>query len=243
VEDVVKSIRTNLAVIQERIEQAAISSGRESTDVRLIVVTKAQPLEITRSAILAGASILGENYPEEALPKMEALRDRMPVNWHMIGHLQSRKARIVAEHFDMLHSLDSVKLAAKLERLLEGLGRTLPVLLEVNVGEEDSKFGWAAFDRNKWEELIPIVDEIRRFQHLQISGLMTMPPLFVEPEKSRPYFQRLHSLRAYLREQFPDLAFQELSMGTSVDFEAAIAEGATFVRIGQAIVGPRQLKT
>jgi PLP dependent protein len=242
VEDVVKSIRTNIAAIQERIEQAAVASGRESTDVRLIVVTKAQPLEITRSAILAGASILGENYPEEALPKMEALGDRIPVDWHMIGHLQSRKARIVAEHFDMLHSLDSVKLAAKLERLLEEIGRTLPVLLEVNVGEEDSKFGWAAFDRKKWEELIPIVDEIRRFQHLQISGLMTMPPLYVEPEKSRPYFQRLHSLRAYLREQFPDLAFKELSMGTSVDFEAAIAEGATFVRIGQAIVGPRQSK-
>jgi PLP dependent protein len=242
VEDVVKSIRTNIAAIQERIEQAAVASGRESTDVRLIVVTKAQSLEITRSAILAGASILGENYPEEALPKMEALGDRIPVDWHMIGHLQSRKARIVAEHFDMLHSLDSVKLAAKLERLLEEIGRTLPVLLEVNVGEEDSKFGWAAFDRKKWEELIPIVDEIRRFQHLQISGLMTMPPLYVEPEKSRPYFQRLHSLRAYLREQFPDLAFKELSMGTSVDFEAAIAEGATFVRIGQAIVGPRQSK-
>jgi PLP dependent protein len=242
VEDVVNNIRTNLAAIQERIEQAAIASGRESTDVRLIVVTKAQPLEITRCAILAGASILGENYPEEALPKMEALGVQMAVDWHMIGHLQSRKARIVAEHFDMLHSLDSVKLAAKLERLLEEIGRTLPVLLEVNVGEENSKFGWAAFDRKKWEELIPIVDEIRRFKHLQISGLMTMPPLFVEPEKSRPYFQRLHSLRMYLREQFPELAFKELSMGTSVDFEAAIAEGATFVRIGQAIVGPRQSK-
>jgi PLP dependent protein len=242
VEDVVESIRANIDAIQERIEQAAIASGRESTEVRLIVVTKAQPLEITRAAILAGASILGENYPEEALPKMEALRDRMPVDWHMIGHLQSRKARIVAEHFDMLHSLDSVKLAAKLERLLEEIGRTLPVLLEVNVGEEDSKFGWAASDKAKWEELIPIVDEIRRFQHLHISGLMTMPPLFDEPEKSRPYFQRLHSLRAYLRNQFPDLAFKELSMGTSVDFEAAITEGATFVRIGQAIVGPRQSK-
>lgn len=238
-EDLVVRIQAKLETIHEQIDRAANTCGRDPASIRLVVVTKAQPIEITQAAVLAGASILGENYPEEALPKIEALKGGKPVEWHMIGHLQSRKARIVAEHFDLLHSLDSVKLAEKLNRLLEGQDRKLRVLLEVNVGEEESKYGWPGAHKDQWENLLPVVDDIRRFQHLKIEGLMTMPPLFEEAEKSRPYFQRLQALREYLSEQFPDESFKELSMGTSADFETAIGEGATFVRIGQAIVGPR----
>jgi PLP dependent protein len=240
VEELAAGIRANLENIQERIERAEDLSGREPGSVRLIVVTKAQPVEVTRSAIQAGATILGENYPEEALPKIEALRNEDSHQWHMIGHLQSRKARIVAEHFDMLHSVDSVRLAEKLERILAERQRKLPVLLEINVGEEESKYGWPAALPAQWEALLPVVDQIRQFEHLQIAGLMTMPPLFDDPEKSRPYFRRLRSFQEYLQEQFEDLRFLELSMGTSADFETAIAEGATYVRIGTAIVGPRQ---
>jgi PLP dependent protein len=232
-------IRASLERVQDRIERAAQSAGRNPVDVRLIVVTKAQSLEVTRATILAGADILGENYPEEALPKIEALREEGQVEWHMIGHLQSRKARIVAEHFSMLHSLDSIKLAEKLERLLEERDRRLPVLLEVNVGDEESKYGWPANEKTKWEELLPVIESMQGLPHLQICGMMTMPPLSEEPEESRLYFQRLRMLRDYLSEQFPGENFEELSMGTSVDFETAIQEGSTFVRIGQAIVGPR----
>jgi PLP dependent protein len=232
-------IRIRLDEIQRRIERAARSGGRNPADVRLVVVTKAQSLDTTREAILAGAAILGENYPEEALPKIEGLRNVNQIEWHMIGHLQSRKTRIVAEHFDMLHSLDSLKLAEKLEHLLKENDRRMPVLLEVNVSEEESKYGWLAKEKNQWEELVQIVEQIRRLPHLKISGLMTMPPLFANPEESRPYFRRLRLLRDFLTGQFPDENFYELSMGTSVDFETAILEGSTFVRIGQAILGPR----
>jgi len=232
-------IRENFKRIMERIELAVDSCGRRRSEVRLIVVTKAQPIEITRSAILAGASILGENYPEEALPKMEALRGERQVEWHMIGHLQSRKAKIVTEHFDMLHTLDSIKLAEKMERLLAEQNRILPVLLEVNVGGEASKYGWLAEKEEQWAGLLSVVDSIRRFRHLKICGLMTMPPLFDDPEESRPFFQRLRLIQEYLKNQFPEENFNELSMGTSADFETAIQEGSTYVRIGQAIVGPR----
>jgi PLP dependent protein len=239
VEEQAAGIRANLEMIQARIALAERENGHEPGRVRLVVVTKGQPVEVTRAAILAGAALFGENYPEEALPKIEALRNEGSHEWHMIGHLQSRKARIVAEHFDMLHSLDSVKLAEKLERLLEERDRRLPVLLEVNVGDEESKYGWPANEKTKWEELLPVIESMQGLPHLQICGMMTMPPLSEEPEESRPYFQRLRMLRDYLSEQFPGENFEELSMGTSVDFETAIQEGSTFVRIGQAIVGPR----
>jgi PLP dependent protein len=239
VKDRTNEIKANLDEIRSRIDKAATKSGRSSADVRLVVVTKAQPLEITQAAIQAGAGILGENYPEEALPKIEALRSEEQVEWHMIGHLQSRKARIVAQHFDMLHSLDSVKLAEKIQRLLEESHRNLPVLLEVNLGEEESKYGWPAKDTKQWEELLPVIEQIRRLPNLQIKGLMTMPPLFDDPEQSRPYFRRLRTLMDYLNQQFPDEIYTDLSMGTSTDFVTAIEEGATYVRIGQAIVGAR----
>lgn len=238
-EDYVAQIRANLERVKARIEKTAISCGRAAKDVRLVVVTKGQPVQVTRAAIQAGAAILGENYPEEALPKIAELRNERPIEWHMIGHLQSRKARMVAEHFDMLHSLDSLRLAEKLERLLAAAQRTMPVLLEINVGGEESKYGWIADRVAQWDHLLPVIERVRSLPHLKIAGLMTMPPLFDDPQLSRPYFLRLRQLREFLTRQFPAEDFSELSMGTSADFETAIEEGSTIVRIGRAIVGPR----
>ncbi|OQY33728.1 MAG: YggS family pyridoxal phosphate enzyme [Anaerolineaceae bacterium 4572_5.1] len=238
-ETLVKTIRERYLKIQSQIRNAAHSAGRESESVQLIVVTKAQPLHVTQAAIMAGAQFLGENYPEEAVSKMQSLNEKFKVEWHMIGHVQSRKARVVAENFVLLHSLDSLKLARRLDRFSAEAGRKLPVLLEFNVGGEESKFGWDASDETRWAELLPVVDELLALSHLEIRGLMTMPPFFRDAERARPYFRQLRRLRDYLSAQYPQVKWEQLSMGTSGDFRVAVEEGATLVRVGQAIVGPR----
>ncbi|MEZ0396989.1 MAG: YggS family pyridoxal phosphate-dependent enzyme [Anaerolineales bacterium] len=235
----VADIRERYQRVLERIEAAARRAGREPQSVRLVVVTKSQPLEVVRAALKAGVRIVGENYAEEALPKINSLKDEFVVEWHMIGHVQSRKAALVAAHFDLLHSLDSLKLARRLNAFCEQAGRLLPVMLEFNVGGEASKYGFPAWDESAWPALLPEIEAILQLPHLRLCGLMTMPPLYEHPEQSRPYFQRLRRLQAFLARHLPQADWQELSMGTSVDYETAIQEGATFVRIGTAIVGPR----
>ena len=240
----VAQIRKNLEEIQERMGRAAGRCGRDPGETRLVVVTKTRPVEIIRAAISAGARLLGENYPDESQPKIQEIRDegQKEVFWHMIGHVQSRKARIVAEQFDFLHSLDNFKLANKLNKVLTESGKMLPVLLEFNVGGEESKSGWDASDESRWPELLPIVEQIRGLKQLELCGLMTMPPLFSDPKVVRPYFQKLRALKGYFETQVKGVEWRELSMGTSMDFEVAIEEGATFVRIGQAILGARPPK-
>ena len=223
----------------DKIAAAARRSGRDPGGIRLVVVSKAQSLDIVKAAIEAGINLLGENYAEEAVAKISALAGKSEVEWHMIGHVQSRKADLVAAHFDMLHSLDSLKLARRLERFCEAAVRTLPVLLEFNVSGEESKFGYPAWDEKRWPELLPEIEQVLRLPSLRVRGLMTMPPFFEKPEHARPYFQRLRRLHDYLAEQFPQGEWRELSMGTSADFEIAVEEEATYVRIGQAILGPR----
>lgn len=235
-------IRQKYEGVMERIRRAAQSAGRDAETVRLVVVTKAQPVEVVRAAIEAGAQVLGENYPEETQPKILELGHPQGVEWHMIGHLQSRKAGIVAEHFDMLQSLDSLHLAEKLERQLAVQERVLPVLLEFNVGGEESKSGWQAAEEAQWDALLPEVEAILALPHLSVRGLMTMPPLLDDPEQARPYFVRLRRLGAFLAHRYGTEHFQLFSMGTSADFEAAVQEGATLVRVGTAIVGPRPRK-
>ncbi len=203
-----------------------------------MVVSKGQPAEVIQAAVLAGVRIFGENYPEETVEKIQNTTEA-DVEWHMIGHLQSRKARLVCAHFQYMHSLDSLHLAEKLERILVESGRILPVLLEFNVGDEISKGGWQAADPQTWPGLLPEIEQILKLEHLQVRGLMTMPPLTVRPDQARIYFQRLAKLRDFFRGHFPDQNWDELSMGTSSDFEVAIEEGATFVRIGTSILGPR----
>jgi pyridoxal phosphate enzyme (YggS family) len=236
----VVSIRENYLRVLDQIADAARRSGRDPEQVRLVVVTKTQSLETVQAAIEAGVRILGENYPEEGVMKIQSLPAQTGVEWHMIGHVQSRKARLVVDHFALLHSLDSLKLARRLDRFAEEAGRTLSVLLEFNVGGEESKSGWNASTDAQWEAVLPEIAGLLELPHLRIQGLMTMPPLGMDPDDSRKYFQRLRLLRDRLASQFPQVDWHELSMGTSSDFQVAVEEGATLVRVGTAIVGVRQ---
>ena len=241
--DLVASIRERYLQTLEQIEKSARKSNRDPRDIRLVVVTKTQPIEIVQAAIEAGVTILGENYPEEGVMKIQSLAAQSGVEWHMIGHVQSRKSQLVAGNFNFLHSLDSLKLAKKLDRYCAEAGRNLSVLLEFNVGGEDSKGGWPAWDEGRWQELSPELVEVFALPHLKVHGLMAMPPLGETAEFSRSYFQKVKRLQEHLSAQFPQVDFSELSMGTSMDYEVAVEEGATFVRVGTAIVGARKYKT
>ena len=232
-------IARNYQAVQQRVASAAAAVGRDPGSVRLVVVTKGQPLTVVRAVTAAGASILGENYADEAMRKIEALSGGAPVEWHMVGHVQSRRADIVARHFDLVHSLDSVRLATRLDRAADAAARVQPVLLEFNVAGESTKSGWLAVDETRWHELLADVSAILALPHLRVCGLMAMPPLGNRPDDSRPYFRRLMRVRDYLSSEFQPATFFEVSLGTSFDFEVAVEEGATMVRVGTAIVGPR----
>jgi hypothetical protein len=255
-----ESIRERYERVEEKITRAAQSVGRDPEEIRVVVVTKLQPVEIVREAISAGAKYLGENYADEAVAKKAALQDQwqgldipglptgaIPVEsiqhpriqWHIIGHVQSRKAQLVCENFDYLHSLDSLRLAQRLERSCTDINRVLPVLLEFNVSGEQSKSGWPAWDEAKWADLLAGIGTLIELPHLRIQGLMTMPPYFDNPEDARPFFKRLRKLQDFLALRIPHAEWVELSMGMSGDYLVAVQEGATWVRIGQAILGPR----
>ena len=235
------SIRERYLHTLERIAAAEQRAGRAPGSTRLVVVTKSQPVETVRAALEAGVKILGENYPEETAAKIAAI-GAADVEWHMIGHVQSRKADLIPANFALLHSLDSLKLATRLDRFAAQAGRKLSVLLEFNVSGEESKFGWQATLESTWPKILPEIDMVLKLDYLTVRGLMTMPPLFEDPERTRPYFQKLRRLRDFLAQNFPAADWSELSMGTSADFEAAVEEGATLVRVGTAIVGPRSPK-
>ncbi len=241
--ELVESIRVRYLATLDKIAVAAKKAAVDPGSVKLVVVTKSQSVDVTRAAIEAGADILGENYPEEGVMKLQALREFSAVEWHMIGHVQSRKAQLLAVNFNFLHSLDSLKLAKRLDRYCGEAGRSLPVLLEFNVGGEESKGGWPARDEACWTELLAELAEILALPNLKVRGLMTMPPLGETAEFSRPFFRKLKRLQEYLSAQFPQVDLSELSMGTSFDYEVAVEEGATFVRVGTAIVGAREYQT
>jgi pyridoxal phosphate enzyme (YggS family) len=239
---VISALRARYDQVRGQIDQAARQAGRAPDSVRLVVVTKTHPLETIRAALEAGIRDLGENYAEEAVEKIQAVGAVEGLCWHMIGHVQSRKADLVAQNFNFMHSLDSLKLANRLERFAAEAGRTLPVLLECNVSGEESKFGYPAFESAHWEALCTEARQIAQLPHLEIRGLMTMPPLYADAERTRPYFQKLRELQAYLAGQVPQANWNELSMGTSADFVAGVEEGATLVRVGTAILGARPPK-
>ena len=238
--DLVSSIRERYLQTLDHIATAARKSNRNPEDVRLVVVTKSQPVKVAQAAIEAGVRILGENYPEEGVTKIQSLHEQSGVEWHMIGHVQSRKARLVVDHFALLHSLDSLKLAQRLNRFALESNHTLPVLFEFNVGGEASKSGWDASEELLWEAMLPEIQSILDLPNLSIRGLMTMPPLGTDPEESRRFFIQLRRLRDHLAKQFPQADWHELSMGTSADYAVAVEEGATLVRVGTAIVGARK---
>jgi pyridoxal phosphate enzyme (YggS family) len=235
----IEKIQRNLDAVNERILKAAQHAGRRTEDVLIVAVSKKQPIEVVQAAREAGLCNFGENYPEQAIEKIQYFQTDLEIRWHMIGHLQSRKTKLVADHFDFFQSLDSLQLAVRLSGLLSLHDKRLPVLLQFNVGGEDNKHGWDASNEDEWERLFPEVEEILNLPNLQVNGLMTMPPLETDAEQSRVYFSRLFRLREVFRQAFPQNAWAELSMGTSIDYEAAILEGATIIRIGQAILGER----
>ena len=216
-------VRENCRRIVDRMQTAAARSGRPSQAVQLIAVTKTVAPDKIRQAVDAGVVHIGENRLQEALPKREALRD-LELTWHFIGHLQTNKAKKVVENFDWVQCVERPELADKLNQTATN---ALPVLIEVNLGGEETKSGIDA------DRLPGFIESFARYDRLQLRGLMTIPPYFENPEEVRPYFRKLRELGERFR-------LPELSMGMSHDFEVAIEEGATMVRIGTALFGERQ---
>jgi len=235
----VSEVQDNYHRILERISVVASIAGRDPGEIRLVVVTKGQPAEKIQAVIEAGAIDLGENYLEDAIPKIELFRPSRDLIWHMIGHVQSRKAPGVCQYFSYVQSLDSLKLAHRMSRSIGDPNSAKSVLIEFNVSGEETKFGFPAWQEDRWNQLLSELREIVAQPNLAIHGLMGMAPYSQNPESARPYFQRLFRLREYLNFQIPEGDWRELSMGMSADFEIAIQEGATIVRLGEAVMGKR----
>lgn len=226
------SIAENLSRIKERMAEASIRSGREPSSVKLVGVTKTVDLDRIKEAVSAGLQILGENYVQEARDKIKELKDR--VSWHFVGRLQTNKAKYAVKLFDMIQTVDSFRLAQELNRRAQPLGRTVPIIIQVNLASEVSKGGVEP------SECLSLIRQVSMLENLQIRGLMTMPPFFDQPERARPYFAQLREMSQKIADaQVAGVEMNELSMGMSGDFEAAIQEGATLIRVGTAIFGER----
>jgi len=231
------SIAENVTDVRERINDAASRAGRGPEKITLMGVTKTFPPESIREAYGAGLRVFGENRVQEFAGKAAALRDLQEAEWHMIGHLQSHKAAPATEAFVAIDSLDSLKLAEKLNASAEKLDKKLSVLVEINVGAESAKSGLAP-DSEELEELLSAAP---RLGQLEFRGLMTVPPFTEDPQQARPYFRMLRTLRDQIAaRRLPDISMDILSMGMSHDFEVAIEEGSTCVRVGTAIFGQRE---
>lgn len=230
------NIAENIERVQERIHRACQRSGRAAKDVKLIAVSKTQPAEAVRHAYGAGLREFGENRVQEAAAKRKELAD-LDAAWHLIGHLQSNKAKQACRTFDWIHSVDSLHLAEKINREAAALGRKMPVLIEVHLGTETSKFGVEE------DDLVRMAEGMTKMPSLELCGLMTLPPFFDNPQAVRPFFRRLRELVAHIdARRLLGVQMKELSMGMSHDFEIAIEEGATIVRVGTAIFGERRPK-
>jgi pyridoxal phosphate enzyme (YggS family) len=227
------TIRKNLAAINTRLVNAATRARRDPRKIKLVAVSKKIDRERIQAAVDCGQLSFGENYLQEALDKIPFLAKNL--SWHFIGHLQSNKARIAAQLFDVVETVDNLKLATVLNKHLAGLQKDLSVLIQVNIGGEQQKSGISLAETEK------LIREINRLPRLRVLGLMTMPPFFADPEAVRPYFRQLRQIADELtaKKLFAPHTRPELSMGMSGDFEVAIEEGATIIRIGTAIFGPR----
>ena len=223
-------LSANFSAIQQRIAAACARAGRDPSTVALLAVTKGQPPEAVRGAADLGQTLFGENKVQEARVKIALAPGRL--RWHMIGHLQSNKCRDAVHFFEMIQSVDSLALAQEINKWAEKSGKTMPVLLEVNVAGESNKFGYPP------AALLNELEQVNRLRKLEIQGLMTLAPWSPEPEKVRPIFRQLRELKQHC-EQILGAPLPHLSMGMSGDFEAAIEEGATLVRLGTALFGPR----
>jgi hypothetical protein len=227
------AIRENVAQVRERIAAACRRGGRRADDVKLVAISKTFPPESIRAAYEAGLRDFGENRVQEAAAKRPALAD-LSITWHLVGHLQTNKAKAARELFHCVHSVDSFRLAQKLDQAAASGGGRLPVLLEVNLGGEESKAGVGE------SEIIQLAQQVAQLATLEVRGLMVIPPFFDDSQQVRPYFRRLRELAQEIGgENIANVSMQELSMGMSHDFEVAIEEGATVIRVGTAIFGAR----
>ncbi len=233
IESRVKELKYRLESVKNRIRKLAIDCQRDPQSIRLVAVSKTMSTKRVKEAIDAGVEILGENYIQEAREKIDSLSS-YPVSWHFIGHLQTNKAKYAVRLFDLIHSVDSFKLAVELNKQAKKIGKVQDILIQINVGQEVSKSGASP------KEAFDLVKNIGRLENLCLRGLMTMPPFFNAPQKVRPYFSSLCDLRDRIKAVMPtSVPANELSMGMTSDFEVAIEEGATLLRIGTAIFGER----
>jgi PLP dependent protein len=230
------SIADNIERIRDRISRAGARLGRNPGSATLMAVSKTVEPERIQQAYQAGIRLFGENRVQEFAEKAGALKDLPRIKWHLIGHLQTNKAKKAVELFHGVDSVDSLRLAQKLDQATQQAGKILPVLIEINVGGEENKSGIAGDSR----ELENLLQGVQRLEHLQIQGLMTIPPYTEDPEGARPYFRRLRELRdSIAARRLPRVQMDVLSMGMSHDFEVAVEEGSTCVRVGTAIFGER----
>ncbi|WP_353683761.1 YggS family pyridoxal phosphate-dependent enzyme [Thermodesulfovibrio sp. 3907-1M] len=225
-----------ISSVFKKITYAALKAGRNPEEIKLIAVTKSQSIDKIKEAAQLGLRVFGENRVQEAKNKIEALTEfmaqwRINIEWHMIGHLQSNKAKDAVRLFELIHSVDSEKLAALINKEAEKIGKIQRVLIQVKLSEEESKFGIEPEDTEK------LIEFCSKLPNIKVEGLMTIPPYFENPEDVRPYFRKLRQLRDFLSGKYSFI--KELSMGMSHDFEVAIEEGATMVRIGTALFGQR----
>ena len=231
------SISENIALVREQIITAAHRVNRRPEEIMLMAVSKTFSVENIREAYTAGLRLFGESKVQEFSLKIEALKDLPGAEWHMIGHLQTNKANKAAELFSSIDSVDSLRLAEKLNSSAQQLGKKLAVLIEINVGGEEAKSGIEPGSH----ELENLLQAAGRLDHLAIRGLMTVPPFTDDPQGARPFFRKLHEIRdQILARRRPSVTMDVLSMGMSHDFEVAIEEGSTCVRVGTAIFGERK---
>ena len=222
----------NYRKLVERIDEAVAKSGRDARAIKLLAAAKSQSIEAIRAALVAGVTLIGENYVQEAGEKKSEISTL--VEWHMIGHLQRNKVRLAVELFDVIESLDNLALARELDKEGRRRGQIIRAFVEINFGGEESKSGIAK------NHVASLLESVAKLANLRIEGLMTVPPFRQDPEQVRPYFRELRELKEKLSEPgFPNVDLKELSMGMTHDYPVAVEEGATIVRIGTALFGPR----
>ncbi len=236
----VQEINANYKRLMDDVYNSSSKAGRDFSSIKTILVTKYQPVEKINAAIHAGGTHYAENYPEMLIPKLDGIIEMPGLKWHMIGHIQSRKSGLVVEHFDYVHSVDSLRIAQRLNSKAMETGKKLPVLIEINSGQEASKYGFNVAEKDGFSKFLDILVEVSNYEGLVLNGFMTMPPITEHAEDSRNYFSALNNLMARVNEKLPHLGLSELSMGTSQDYQVAIEEGATYIRIGTKVFGERE---
>ena len=229
-----QSIEQRLAHIRNEIRTAALACGRDPETIDLVAVSKRKSSHTVAAAIKAGVTLLGENYIQEAVDKIDTIGP-CPATWHFIGHLQTNKARFAVKYFDLIHTVDSLKLAREINKQAGKINKRQAILLQVNIADEASKSGTTV------SQALALARDIAGLEHVHLTGLMGMPPFFDDPEGARPYFKAMAALLTTIRkENIPGIDLKHLSMGMSGDFKVAIEEGSTMVRIGTAIFGSRE---